>query len=104
MNIVVTDYGEGDNTDFILSPRAYDRLALPGAAPELFAYGVIEVEYRRISCRYRGHNIMFKVHEHSKYPHYFAIVVIYVEGQNDITSVELYQVIELIDIQTMKLL
>lgn len=96
VNIVVTDHGEGHNTDFILNPKAYGRLARPGAAPELFAYGVVEVEYRRISCRYSGYNIMFKVHERSNYPHYLAIVILYVAGQNDITAVELCQVIELI--------
>ncbi|KAG6670711.1 hypothetical protein I3843_Q043300 [Carya illinoinensis] len=73
VNVVVTDYGEGDKTDFILSPRAYARLARPNVALELFARGVIDVEYRRVSC------------------HYSAIVVIYAAGMNDITAVELWQ-------------
>ncbi|XP_015896691.3 expansin-like B1 [Ziziphus jujuba] len=90
-NIVVTDYGEGDRTDFILSPRAYAKLAKANLALELFAYGVVDVEYRRISCKYSDYNLMFKVHEHSRYPHYLAIVILYVAGQNDITAVELWQ-------------
>ncbi|GMY29907.1 expansin-like B1 [Fagus crenata] len=91
VRIVVTDYGEGDRTDFILSPRAYAKLARPNVALQLFASGVIDVEYRRISCKYTGYNVMFKVHENSKFPNYLAIVVIYVDGQNDITAVELWQ-------------
>ncbi|CAH2041504.1 unnamed protein product [Thlaspi arvense] len=48
--VVVTDYGEGHGTDFILSARAYGRLALPNAAVQLFAYGVVDVEYKRVPC------------------------------------------------------
>lgn len=88
----MTDYGEGDNTDFILSPRGFSNLALPNAEAELFAYGVVDVEYKRVSCQYSGYNVMYKVHEHSKYPDYFALVITYAAGQNDITSVELWQV------------
>ena len=92
VNVVVTDYGEGDRTDFILSSRAYSKLALPNVAKELFAFGVVEVEYSRISCQYSGQNIMYKVHENSNYPHYLALIVLYVAGKNDITAVELWQV------------
>lgn len=88
----MTDYGEGDHTDFILSPRAYSKLALPNVAPELFAFGVVDVEYKRVSCQYSGYNVMYKVHEHSKYPNYLALVVTYVAGQNDVSGVELWRV------------
>lgn len=91
VNVVVTDYGEGDRTDFILSTRAYARLARPNVALELFAYGVVDVEYRRIPCRYAGYNLMFKVHEHSKYPEYLALVILYQAGQNEILAVEFLQ-------------
>ncbi|KAL5551342.1 hypothetical protein UlMin_001518 [Ulmus minor] len=47
--------------------------------------------HKKISCQYSGYNIVFKVHEHSKYPNYLAIVVFYVAGQNDITAVELWR-------------
>lgn len=93
VKIVVSDYGEGDRTDFILSPRAFVRLARANVALELLAYGVIDVEYRRVSCQYSGHNLMLKVHDHSRFPHYLALLVIYVAGQNDITAVELWQVL-----------
>lgn len=45
--IVVTDYGQGDNTDFILSARGFAKLARQNMANELMAFGVIDVEYRR---------------------------------------------------------
>ncbi|CAK9184975.1 unnamed protein product [Ilex paraguariensis] len=89
--VVVTDYGEGDNTDFILSLRAYAKLARPNMALELFSYGVVDVEYRRIPCQYAGYNLMFKIHEHSKYPEYLAIVMLYQAGVNDVIAVQVWQ-------------
>ncbi|XP_010246084.1 PREDICTED: expansin-like B1 isoform X2 [Nelumbo nucifera] len=91
VNIVVTDHGEGDYTDFILSPRAFTKLARPSRAYDLMAYGVVDIEFRRISCQYPGYNLMIKVHEHSRYPYYLAIVIIYQSGQKDITAVDVWQ-------------
>ncbi|KDP39949.1 hypothetical protein JCGZ_03480 [Jatropha curcas] len=91
VNVVVTDYGEGDRTDFILSTRAYARLAQPNMVLELFAYGVVDVEYRRVPCRYSGYNVMFKVHENSRFPEYLAIVILYQGGLNDILAVQIWQ-------------
>ncbi|XP_030533670.1 expansin-like B1 [Rhodamnia argentea] len=91
--VVVTDYGEGDRTDFILSPRAYAKMAQPDEyqTKQLFAYGVVEVEFRRVPCRFPGYNLVVKVNEHSKYPNYLAIVILYVGGTYDITAVEYWQ-------------
>lgn len=105
---MVTDYGEGDNTDFILSTRAYTRLARPNMASELLAYGVVNVEYRRISCRYAGYNILFKIHEYSRYPDYLAIVIMYQGGQNDIVALEIWKVrssdIQILDFTVIKII
>lgn len=92
MKVVVTDHGEGDNTDFILSTRAYNKLALPGLAEALFSYGVVDVEYKRIPCQYSGYNLMFKVHEHSRFPDYLSLIPIYQAGVSEITAVEIWQV------------
>ncbi|KAL8242464.1 hypothetical protein R6Q59_012766 [Mikania micrantha] len=89
--VVVTDHGEGDNTDFVLSARAYNKLALPGQAEILFSYGVVDIEYKRISCQYPGYSLMFKVHEHSRFPQYLALIPIYQAGVTEITAVELWQ-------------
>ncbi|XP_012829107.1 PREDICTED: expansin-like B1 [Erythranthe guttata] len=89
--IVVTDYGEGHETDFILSARAYSNLALPNLAPQLLAYGVIDVEYKRVPCTYAS-NLVIKVHHHSHFPTYFAILPIYQAGTYDITDVQLWLV------------
>ncbi|XP_058106574.1 expansin-like B1 [Magnolia sinica] len=91
VKILVTDHGQGDNTDFILSARGFGKLAHPNMDIELMAHGVIDIEYRRVSCQYPGYNLMFKVHENSRFPDYLAIVILYQAGQKDITAVELWQ-------------
>ncbi|KAK8996517.1 hypothetical protein V6N11_081788 [Hibiscus sabdariffa] len=91
VNIVVTDYGEGDHTDFILSPRAYARMAQSDSAAHLFSYGVVDVEYQRIPCQFGGRQLQLKVHESSRYPDYLAIIVLYHAGKSEILSVEIWQ-------------
>ncbi|XP_057977278.1 expansin-like B1 [Malania oleifera] len=92
VNVVATDYGEGDRTDFILSPRAYTNMAFPNAALQVVAYGVVDVEFRRIPCGFFANsNLMVKVHENSRFPDYLAIVFLYQAGLNDVTAVEIWQ-------------
>ncbi|PNX74426.1 expansin b1-like protein, partial [Trifolium pratense] len=91
--VVVTDYGEGDRTDFIMSSRGYSKLGRNAdASAELFKYGVVDIEYKRVPCMYSGYNIVAQVHEHSKKPDYFAVVVLYVNGMYDVNAVEMWQV------------
>ncbi|XP_004511738.1 expansin-like B1 [Cicer arietinum] len=90
--VIVTDYGVGDRTDFIMSPRGYSKLGKNGdASVELFKYGVVDVEYKRVPCKYNGYNVLLKVHDRSKNPHYLAILVLYVGGTNDVIAVQLWQ-------------
>lgn len=49
VKIVVTDHGEGDHTDFILSSHGFTNLARPNMAVKLMAYGVVDIEYRRLT-------------------------------------------------------
>ena len=88
----MTDHGEGDHTDFILSPRGFSMLALPNMAADLLAFGVVGIEYRRVPCQYPNSNLLFKVHEDSRFPDYLAIVMLYQAGLSDITAVEIWQV------------
>lgn len=46
--MVITDQGSGPSTDFILSQRAFGRMAqTTDAAASLLALGVVDIEYRR---------------------------------------------------------
>ncbi|XP_052171194.1 expansin-like B1 [Diospyros lotus] len=91
VKVVATDYGEGDNTDFILSKHAFEAMAKPGSASKLFAYGVVAVDYKRVPCDYPNHNLAVKVHEQGRFPDYLAILFVYQAGKNDITAVQLWQ-------------
>ncbi|KAJ9707028.1 hypothetical protein PVL29_002146 [Vitis rotundifolia] len=91
IEVVVTDQGGGDNTAFILSKRGFSMLALPNRAADLIPYGMVGIEYRRVPCHYPDSNIFFKVHEHSRFPDYLAIVILYQAGLSDITSVNIWK-------------
>ncbi|GAB4834672.1 Expansin-like B1 [Ancistrocladus abbreviatus] len=90
VTVVITDQGSGDHTDFILSSRAFSKMAqTTEAAASLLAFGVVDIEYRRVSCSYPNKNITFKIDESSSNPSYLAFVIYYQQGEKDITAVQL---------------
>ncbi|KAL8537109.1 hypothetical protein ACS0TY_012332 [Phlomoides rotata] len=91
VTIVITDHGSsGHDTDFILSRRAFGRMAQTAdAGASLLAFGVVDVEYRRVSCSYSNKNITIKIDENSNNPHYLAFVIWNQQGNSDITAVQL---------------
>ncbi|KAF5734265.1 expansin-like B1 [Tripterygium wilfordii] len=90
VNVIITDQGSGPQTDFILTRRAFSRMAqTKDAAACLLALGVVDIEYRRVSCSYPDKNITIKIDENSNYPHYLAFVIRYQQGKKDITAVQL---------------
>ncbi|KAK7386284.1 hypothetical protein VNO78_26409 [Psophocarpus tetragonolobus] len=89
--LVATDQGYGDRTDFIMSPRAFFKLGRNAkASEELKKYGTLDIEYKRVPCTYTG-NVLFHIKETSSNPGYFAVVILNVNGKNDVTAVELWQ-------------
>ncbi|KAM7259035.1 hypothetical protein ACFE04_014776 [Oxalis oulophora] len=88
--VVVTDQGSSHNTDFIMSKKAFSKMAqTPYAAQYLLAHGVVDIEYKRVSCNYPGKNITIKIDENSNYPYYLAFGIWFQQGQKDITAVQL---------------
>uniref|UniRef100_A0A2N9H715 Expansin-like EG45 domain-containing protein n=1 Tax=Fagus sylvatica TaxID=28930 RepID=A0A2N9H715_FAGSY len=86
VTVVITDQGSSDRTDFILSRRAFGRMAqTTDAATSLLSMGVVDIEYRR----YPNKNITIKIDENSNYPYYLAFVIWYQQGKKDITAVQL---------------
>ncbi|GAU48224.1 hypothetical protein TSUD_184040 [Trifolium subterraneum] len=91
-NVVVTDYGEGDRTDFIMSPRAFSKLGRGTVTSEkLKKYGTLDIEYQRVPCTYKGNIIVYQINESSNNPNYFAINIVYVGGTYDVTAVEIWE-------------
>ncbi|KAI4327228.1 hypothetical protein L6164_019716 [Bauhinia variegata] len=90
VTVVITDQGSGHNTDFIMSKHAFTGMAQTiDAAANLLALGVVDVEYRRVSCSYSNKNITIKIDESSGNPHYLAFVIWNQQGKRDITAVQL---------------
>lgn len=57
--MVVTDQGSGDNTDFILSERAFSKMAqTEDLAASLKSLGVVNIEYQRFVLKKSVHFIM----------------------------------------------
>ncbi|KAL4343838.1 hypothetical protein HN51_062091 [Arachis hypogaea] len=89
VTVVATDYGEGDRTDFILSPRAFESLGVSlNASEELKKYGTLDIAYKRVPCNGK---IVIKIHESSSNPGYFAMVLLSHGGLYDVTSVEFWE-------------
>ncbi|XP_068649496.1 expansin-like B1 [Aristolochia californica] len=90
VTVVITDNGASDRTDFILSRRAFGRMAQTNdSAASLLALGVVDIEYRRVSCSYPNKNIQFKIDEASDYPNYLAFTLWYQQGKRDVIAVQL---------------
>ncbi|KAK4728426.1 hypothetical protein R3W88_021414 [Solanum pinnatisectum] len=91
VKVVVTDSGEGPGTDFILSSDAFAKMAYhPKVAHKLFPKGVVDVDYKRVSCKYG--NLKIKINEHSNYHGYLALFLFNNGGYADIIAIEIYDV------------
>lgn len=89
VKIVITDMGEGDRTDFILSRHGYTKLGRSAnASDQLVAMGVVDIQYKRISCQYPDQNLLIKIDESSNFPSYLAFIFRYQAGQKDILAVD----------------
>ncbi|MFS8029975.1 putative rlpA-like protein, double-psi beta-barrel [Helianthus anomalus] len=86
VTVVITDQGSSDRTDFIMSQKAFRKMAQNSyAASSLLSQGIVDIEYRS----YPKSNITIKIDESSDYPYYLAFVIWYQQGQKDITAVQL---------------
>ncbi|OVA16035.1 Expansin/pollen allergen [Macleaya cordata] len=58
-NVIVTDIHKSNETDFVLSSRAFISMAAKGMAKELLGQGIVDVEYKRTPCQYKSQNLSF---------------------------------------------
>ncbi|CAN1256949.1 Expansin-like B1 [Linum perenne] len=64
------------------------------AAAWILAHGIVDIEYRRVSCRHPNQNITIKIDENSNNPYYLGFVIRYQQGEKDITAVQLCELLE----------
>ncbi|XP_021757765.1 expansin-like B1 [Chenopodium quinoa] len=89
--VVATDFGMGDRTDFLFPAKTYAKMAQPGLEAELLSYGVVNIDYHRVPCTFGGSNFIVNIHEASRYPNYFAIIITYNPSLYDIVRIEVWQ-------------
>jgi hypothetical protein len=74
---------------FDLSGKAFGALAKPGLNEKLRHAGIIDLEFRRVRCKYTGgQKIVFHV-EKGCNPNYLAVLVKFVADDGDIVQMEI---------------
>ncbi|BFG42412.1 hypothetical protein CerSpe_286860 [Prunus speciosa] len=90
--ITLTDLNKSNQTDFVLSSRAFMAMAQKGLGQDILRRGIVDVEYKRVLCEYKNQNLALRVEESSQKPHYLAIKILYQGGQTEIVAIDVAQV------------
>ncbi|GMG98831.1 hypothetical protein Nepgr_000671 [Nepenthes gracilis] len=90
--VVLTDLNPTNSTDLVLSSRAFRAMANDGMDQNLLKLGIVDVEYKRIPCKYKGKYLAVRVEESSKKPNYLAIKILFQGGQTEIVAMDVAQV------------
>ncbi|XP_008236108.1 PREDICTED: expansin-like A2 [Prunus mume] len=90
--VTLTDLNKNNQTDFVLSSRAFMAMAQKGLGQDILRHGIVDVEYKRVPCEYKNQNLALRVEESSQKPHYLAIKILYQGGQTEIVAIDVAQV------------
>ncbi|XWS45881.1 hypothetical protein CRYUN_Cryun14cG0017100 [Craigia yunnanensis] len=96
VTVVITDECPdcvSESVHFDLSGTSFGAIANSGQAEQLRNAGVLQIQYRKVDCNYRGTTIAFHVDSGSN-PNYFATLVEYENGDGDLSSVDLKQALD----------
>ncbi|XAR63215.1 hypothetical protein NMG60_11023078 [Bertholletia excelsa] len=91
VTVVITDECPGctsESTHFDLSGTSFGAMAVSGQEDQLRNAGVLQIQYKRVECNYRGMSIAFHVDSGSN-PNYFAALIEFEDGDGDLSSVDL---------------
>ncbi|XP_018849193.1 expansin-like A2 [Juglans regia] len=90
--VILTDRNDNNQLDFVLSIKAFTAMALQGMSQHVLDQGIVDVEYKRIPCKYGNRNLTVRVEELSQKPRYLAVKFMYQGGQTEIVGVDVAQV------------
>ncbi|KAK7404330.1 hypothetical protein VNO78_05132 [Psophocarpus tetragonolobus] len=90
--VLLTDLNHDNQTDFVLSSRAFAGMAHKGMGQQVLKLGIVDIEYTRVACDYKKKNLGVRVEESSKKPDYLAIKFLYQGGQTEIVGVDVAEV------------
>ncbi|XP_062217493.1 expansin-B11-like [Phragmites australis] len=93
--VVITDECPGgvclaEAAHFDMSGTSMGAMAKPGMADKLRAAGILEIQYKRVPCKYSGVNIAFRVDQGSN-PFYFEVLIEFEDDDGDLNSVDLME-------------
>ncbi|GLJ12222.1 hypothetical protein SUGI_0186820 [Cryptomeria japonica] len=91
IKVVVSDFTQDNQTDFVLPSRTFSKMAQPTKSSKLLKMGIVDIEYKRIPCEYPGQNMTVKIDKISNYPYFLAVQFLYQGGQTDIVLVDVAQ-------------
>ncbi|WCJ39971.1 expansin-like A2 [Euphorbia peplus] len=90
--VMVTDLNRNNQTDFVLSSRAFMAMANKNMGKDILKLGLVDVEYKRVACEYKEQKLAVRVEESSQKPNYLAIKVLYQGGQTEIVAIDVAKV------------
>ncbi|KAK1437841.1 hypothetical protein QVD17_03641 [Tagetes erecta] len=90
--VIVTDLNNNTQSELVLSSRALVAMANKGMEQKILKLGYADVEYKRVSCDYKGKNLAVRVEESSNKLQYLAIKFLYQGGQTEIVAVDIARV------------
>lgn len=90
--VIITDLNQNNHTGFVLSRRAFRAMAYKGMDRGLLKLRLVNVEYKRIPCDYKNHNLSVRVEKLSQNPNNLAVQFLYQGGQTDIVEVDVAKV------------
>ncbi|KAA3462096.1 Major pollen allergen Lol pI [Gossypium australe] len=96
VTVVITDECPGcvsESVHFDLSGTSIGAMAKSGLADLLRNAGILQVQYKKVDCKYPGTTIAFHVDPGSN-PNYFATLIEYTNGDGDLASVDLKQALD----------
>ncbi|TVU31741.1 hypothetical protein EJB05_23439, partial [Eragrostis curvula] len=91
--IIITDVNTNPRISkyyFDMSGTSFGSMAKPGMSNKLRGAGILDIQFRRVACNYKGLNVNFHVDRGSN-PHYFAVRVEYADGDGSIVQVDLQE-------------
>ncbi|XVF68029.1 hypothetical protein PTKIN_Ptkin10aG0170000 [Pterospermum kingtungense] len=90
--VTLTDLNHNNQTDFVLSSRAFMAMANQGMGQDILKFGIVDVEYKKIPCEYKNKNLAVRVEESSQKPNYLAVKLLYQGGQTEVVAMDVAQV------------
>ncbi|KAL6906409.1 hypothetical protein ACP4OV_004010 [Aristida adscensionis] len=90
--VIITDmnYYPVSKYHFDLSGTAFGAMAKAGLNDKLRHAGIIDIQFRRVPCNYKGLNVNFRVQVGSN-PNYFAVLVEYAGKDGAVVQVDLME-------------